>query len=409
MEEQRQTHTLPAAEPALGRIARLMGYSETPAFQEALARQMNGVRSIYERIFGTPGAPDDSPERSSLPGEFSSTDASAWTSLLARRGFREPDKARDRSAGSSKVPVSSMSPPVPGNSDGASSRVFSSFVPTPEAESSLAKASSLGPARIVVDSFRDRVLARLDSYISAYGARSSLYELWTARARLDHLLALFDRSEFLAELAIRVPDLVDELESGGHLRRQKSAEQTLADLRHGRDDEDQDVLDSAVLPDGVHAPRPARHSRVGGISKPPTGNSPRWPRPAWNTLSRSSPVETGSAITVRGDRAGQVRWLGTRRRLRPGRDLRRTRHDKEFAPAAKDRGTDGGIATTRTEHGAVFELDARLRPDGEKRPVGERARLLRGLLSPARLAVGDSGPHARAMCRRTFRRRAGRS
>src|SRR5213078_891097 len=50
---------------------------------------------------------------------------------------------------------------------------------------------------------------------------------------------LFDRSEFLAELAIRTPDLIDELVVSGRLRRHKTAEETLQDLRHGRADEDQ--------------------------------------------------------------------------------------------------------------------------------------------------------------------------
>jgi glutamate-ammonia-ligase adenylyltransferase len=50
---------------------------------------------------------------------------------------------------------------------------------------------------------------------------------------------LFDRSEFLAERAIRNPGLVDELETGGRLRRQKTAAETLRDLRYGLADKDQ--------------------------------------------------------------------------------------------------------------------------------------------------------------------------
>jgi glutamate-ammonia-ligase adenylyltransferase len=53
------------------------------------------------------------------------------------------------------------------------------------------------------------------------------------------LLLLFDRSEFLAEKAIRTPDLVDELESSGRLRRSKTDAETLRDLRHGARDADQ--------------------------------------------------------------------------------------------------------------------------------------------------------------------------
>ena len=86
----------------------------------------------------------------------------------------------------------------------------------------------------------DRVLTRLDSFVTAYGTRAMLYETWTSNSSLFELLLwLFDRSEFLAETAIRTPDLVDELELSGRLRRRKTAEQILQDLRHGRDDEDQ--------------------------------------------------------------------------------------------------------------------------------------------------------------------------
>src|SRR5207248_1192765 len=86
----------------------------------------------------------------------------------------------------------------------------------------------------------DRVVARLDSFISAYGSRAMLFETWASNPSLfELLLLLFDRSEFLAEMAIGTPDLVDELVLSGHLRRRKTAEEILRDLRHGRADKDQ--------------------------------------------------------------------------------------------------------------------------------------------------------------------------
>jgi glutamate-ammonia-ligase adenylyltransferase len=86
----------------------------------------------------------------------------------------------------------------------------------------------------------DRVLARLDSFVSSYGARATLYELWTNNPALfELLLLLFDRSEFLAEIAIHTPDLVDELEQSGRLRRSKTPQETLHDLRLGAADKDQ--------------------------------------------------------------------------------------------------------------------------------------------------------------------------
>src|SRR5262249_51398002 len=80
----------------------------------------------------------------------------------------------------------------------------------------------------------DRVVTRLDSFIAVYGARSTLFELWNSNPGIfDLLVLLFDRSEFLAELAIRTPDLVDELVMSGRLRQRKTSAETLEDLRHG--------------------------------------------------------------------------------------------------------------------------------------------------------------------------------
>jgi glutamate-ammonia-ligase adenylyltransferase len=80
----------------------------------------------------------------------------------------------------------------------------------------------------------------LASFISAYAARVPLLELWTGNPALFELmLMLFDRSEFLAEVAIRTPDLIDDVVTGERLRQRKTAEQILEELRYGRDDADQ--------------------------------------------------------------------------------------------------------------------------------------------------------------------------
>src|SRR6185369_13914483 len=74
----------------------------------------------------------------------------------------------------------------------------------------------------------------------AYGARAVLFETWNSNPSLFELmLLLFDRSEFLAEMAIRTPDLVDELVLSGRLRRTKRASEILTELRHGALDADQ--------------------------------------------------------------------------------------------------------------------------------------------------------------------------
>ena len=77
----------------------------------------------------------------------------------------------------------------------------------------------------------DRVVTRLDSFIEAYGTRTALFEMWNGNpAAFELMLLLFDRSEFLAEAAIRTPDLIDDFVAGGHLRQRKTALEILKDL-----------------------------------------------------------------------------------------------------------------------------------------------------------------------------------
>lgn len=232
MDEHRQTHTLPEDQPSLERLARLMGFRDQRAFAKALRLHTSRVREIYEQVLGDEGTEGS---RSALPVDFGAGLAT-WHDRLASRSFRDPEKG---------------------------ARLFRTFIEGPGFGHISRRTGELGrqlterflelcPLRgaptpgdgdrddAFVLSDPDRVLVRLDSYIGTYGARASLYELWTARPNVfEHILKLFDRSEFLAELAVREPDLVDELEAGGHLGRQKDADQTLADLRHGLDDPDQ--------------------------------------------------------------------------------------------------------------------------------------------------------------------------
>ncbi|NDE99091.1 MAG: hypothetical protein EB034_12565, partial [Verrucomicrobia bacterium] len=86
----------------------------------------------------------------------------------------------------------------------------------------------------------DRVLARLATFTTSYGARTLLFKAWSHHPKVFELLLwLFDRSEFLAELAIRNPDLVEDLEEGNRLRQTKTTAEILTDLRHGLNDADQ--------------------------------------------------------------------------------------------------------------------------------------------------------------------------
>lgn len=218
-----QTHTLPAAPAALARLTRAMDFASAEAFHAALAGHTQRVRAVYDRVFGS----FSREQREPLP-DFTA-DAEAWRTRLQTHGFRDPAAAlprlREFVAGPGYVHVSART-----------SELAMSLVPRLLARCP----GALRPPGGVVLSDPDRVLARLDSFIAAYGARAMLYDVWSNNPGLFDLLALlFDRSEFLAEAAIREPDLVDDLHLGGYLQRAKTATDVLADLRHGADDADQ--------------------------------------------------------------------------------------------------------------------------------------------------------------------------
>ncbi|MGA3180356.1 MAG: bifunctional [glutamate--ammonia ligase]-adenylyl-L-tyrosine phosphorylase/[glutamate--ammonia-ligase] adenylyltransferase [Verrucomicrobiota bacterium] len=226
MEAGQQTHTIPTARQGRERLARLMGFASLPAFESARQAHCRQIRRLYEKIVsGGEPAP-----ASALPGDFG--EEAPWKEWLARHHFREVARALRMVEmfvnGPGYVHVSARTAELARD---LLPKFFALCPPQPGPGGGAARTRLSDP---------DRVLVRLQSFIEAYGARATLYEQWSRKPALfELLLLLFDRSEFLAERAIRNPDLVDELEAGGRLRRQKSAGEILRDLRFGLGDKDQ--------------------------------------------------------------------------------------------------------------------------------------------------------------------------
>jgi glutamate-ammonia-ligase adenylyltransferase len=259
MEANLQTHTIPPGQQAQKRLARLMGFSSLEKFEAARASHATQTRRMFHALF--------KPERrtehpvSAFPRQFQ-REGEQWKKFLAEHRFRDTERAikvlREFVEGPGYVHVSERTSNLayglltrlfelcPGRSyECRVSRVVGGgdeWRVTSDAGSRPSTLDPRHPSPITrhILSDPDRVVTRLDSFISAYGARATLFELWNANPSIfDMIVLLFDRSEFLAELAIRTPDLVDELVTSGRLRRRKSAEQTLRDLRHGLSDPDQ--------------------------------------------------------------------------------------------------------------------------------------------------------------------------
>ena len=254
MEANQQTHTIPADPPARQRLARLMAFPDWSSFEVARWTLAQKVRATYERLLQA-----ERPARqASLPGDLRETEAE-WKQLLAARSFRDPDKAfkllKEFTQGPGFGHVSTRTTelayeliarilehcPLQASADASTAppRLATAPAPSPAPLPAAPTTPEDGRKKSVL-SDPDRVLARLDSFVVAYGARATLYEMWTHNPSLfGLLLLLFDRSEFLAEKAIRTPDMVDDLVLTGHLRRRKNAPEILRELQHGREDADQ--------------------------------------------------------------------------------------------------------------------------------------------------------------------------
>jgi glutamate-ammonia-ligase adenylyltransferase len=406
MDNHRQTHTIPANKHAQHRLARLMGFADQKQFEAARRAHCNRVRDTFESVLKreVPQYHQSSP----LPRQFEEKETE-WKHLLAQHGFKDIERAfrvlREFVEGPGYVHVSSRTSELAYQ---LLSRIFE-LCPggraegrKPEAErspkakgrkgklSEVAREASSGSSvrpsfgfrgsafglshrdsesqqRTHVLSDPDRVATRLDNFISAYGARSTLFELWHSNhGMFELLLLLFDRSEFLAELAIRTPDLVDELVTSGRLRQRKSAEETLRDLRHGLSDEDQRLW--------LRRYHQAEVMRIGlrdilGLADYEqyllelSALADACIRYALESAMRKHRFKTAPFVIIGLGKLGGAE-------IDYGSDL-----DILFVadPKAKNLARLKTLAleviellSSRTEQGLVFHTDARLRPDGEK-------------------------------------------
>jgi glutamate-ammonia-ligase adenylyltransferase len=211
------------------------------------------------------------------------------------------------------------------------------------------------------------VVTRLDSFIEAYGTRTALFEMWNGNpAAFELMLLLFDRSEFLAEAAIRDPDLIDDFVAGGRLRQRKMAPEILKDLRHGHDDEDQffwlrryheaelmrlglrDILGLADFEQNL-----AELSALADACL----------QYALEVVMRKNKIRTPPFVVIGlGKLGGGEIDYGSDLDLLLVTDARA----KELPKLQRLAVNMKELLSRRTEQGMVFHTDARLRPDGEK-------------------------------------------
>lgn len=362
MEDNLQTHTIPLERAARERLARLMGFPGFAKFEAVRAYHTANVRRVFDRLFKAED--EESRAESRFPSQFAGEE-DQWKRLLAEHQFKDIDRAfrvlREFVEGPGYVHVSARTSAL---AHALLPRLFA-LCPGPDRAAAGAKAA--GPAPHPPLSDPDRVVTRLDSFIAAYGARSTLFELWHSNPSIFELLVLlFDRSEFLAELAIRTPDLVDELVTSGRLRQRKAAEETLRDLRHGLDDADQHLwlrryhqaeLMRIGLRDILGLADPEQYlTELSALADACLGY-------AVEVITRKHKLKEPPFAVIGLGKLGGVE-------IDYGSDL-----DIVFVacPGAKNLPRLSKLAvefmdlvSRRTEQGLVFQTDPRLRPDGEK-------------------------------------------
>lgn len=182
IEAEQQTHTVPDEPVALRRLARSLGFDNANSFLETLGEHRQNIRKVFRRVISDAG-PHAGPRALDLSVFCDEKNAAkALADLAQSRGaFHVAPRTR---------------------------QVFRNLRPL--------LLQALGT---VADS--DATLNQFVRFVEAYGLRSMLFELLVTNPRLlELLLKTFDASRYAAGLLIRRPQLLEELTPAGMLDRE---------------------------------------------------------------------------------------------------------------------------------------------------------------------------------------------
>ncbi len=190
MEMELQTHTIPDEEHALYRLARSLGFKTVDKFQAAQRTHTSGVRKIYESVLAA--AAESAPQVNVETIEVGKL-----------TGFADPLAAakifENLLHGSGFVHVSQRT-----------QELFSRLFPL-----ILEWSGKLADP--------DVALARFGKFVAAYGSRGLLYEMLVRNPKLgEMLLHVGDASRFFADTLAQEPELFDEVCSGVSLSEPKN-------------------------------------------------------------------------------------------------------------------------------------------------------------------------------------------
>lgn len=356
-----QVHALPAGERAMDLLGRRLGYEDGAALRRAFLDRTAENRAILERFLASKGAGNLWVGDLLNPG----SDGNAGREELGNRGFKEPDAARER--------LLRMAAGEPGRPHSLHVRQrFAEIAP----ELIRALAATPDP---------DTTLARLESVLAPVRAPAAIYEgLKYNPALCTDLVALVANSEYLSGIVMRDPGLFDVIGNSSAL----AAVATRADL-----EEELRQLQAAYDAEAaLYRLRDGEMLRI-GMRDLAQGNTVAQVGDQLTLLAevileqthrealaraakRFGPAPAGFAVLGLGKLGGWEMGYGS------DVDLIFV-YDAAAAQAAgiaadEHYGAAAAAMIRRlkepTRHGTLYDVDARLRPDGSRGPlaVGDR-------------------------------------
>src|SRR5579862_3092069 len=206
MEMELQTHTIPDEQHALYRLARSLGFDTVEKFLATQEAHTSGVRKIYESVLANAGGGTAAKTEETLLA------ADKLPKTLASAGFVDGPAAV-------KVIENLWHGPGFGHVSERTKELFVQLFPT-----------LLKWAGQVADP--DAALARFDRFVSAYGSRGLLYEIFAGHPNLvEMLMRLGDASRYLSDALAREPELFDGIARGVTLSDPKGLERMGDELR----------------------------------------------------------------------------------------------------------------------------------------------------------------------------------
>ena len=315
IEEEQQTHTVPAEPESLLRLARSLRFSSAKDFTVALRDRMGSVRPIFRRIiFGTP----------------------AESAILNLEIFNDPNRAekalKDLERGATSFHVAPRT-----------RQIFQKL--RPSLLDWLAQAAD-----------PDATLNQFLRFVEAYGLRSLLFELLATNPKLLELvMKTFDASRFAGDLLIRRPQLLEDVTRDPAFDEPRSLAENLRRLESlGAD---------ANNLDPIRAYRQRQLLRI--ILRETVGLAS--PAAVFAELSDLAEACLVYAARLLGAQHLTIVALGKfgGREISYGTDL-------DIVFAGEDNRAAQGLTTAMaqpTAEGNIWPLDARLRPEGENGPL----------------------------------------